>query len=234
MTSTTQPRRKATKKKLLATAGVLAGVTAIAGMGAYALFTDSGTATTTVDAGQLDIVMSESYTVADIAPGDTIQRPVTITLPQATNDGELISAVRFYQDITTDTIGTDDPLLSGPGESLVGGTDGLTYRLVTCEGGTWSTLTTPAGPYTCSGTEKVTDSGKLSAIEGVGAAVDLLPGDFGVTETATGTFPTDTGDVALSTMLEFVLPTTADNDYENALATMTFTGAAIQRGGIQK
>lgn len=233
MTSTTQPRRKATKKKLLATAGVLAGVTALAGMGAYALFTDSGTATTTVDAGQLGIVMSESYTVTDIAPGDTIQRPVTITLPQDKNDGDLVAAVRFYQDLGVETKGTKADV-PNTGESLVTGTNGLTYRLVTCESGEWTTATTPAGPYTCSGTQKVTSTGKLSDIQGVGAAVDLLPADFGVTETATKTFPTDAGDVALNTMLEFVLPTTANNDYENASAAMTFTGAAIQRGGIQK
>lgn len=232
MTSTTQPRRKAPTKKILATAGVLAGVTALAGMGAYAVFTDSDTTKATVDAGQLAIVMSEDVTAADIAPGDTIQRPITITLPTATNDGELISAVRFYQDITTEATGTT---ASGAetGESLVAGTNGLTYTLTTCVGGTWTSSATPVGEYTCSGTEEETSTGKLSTIA-VGGAVDLTPADFGATPTATGTFDTSTTDVTLNTLLELVLPTAADNDYENASAEITFTGAAIQRGGIQK
>lgn len=236
MTSTTQSRRTATKKKIIASAAVLAGVAGLAGMGAYAVFTDSGTATAALDAGELDIVMSESFTVADIAPSDTVQRPINITLPAETNDGDLVAAVRFFYDVTTDVAGTDDTALDGPGESLVTGVDGLSYRLVTCNGAAWVAAAPPAaqGPYTCAGTQTVTSQGKLSTIGGVANAVDLGPAAFGVDPTATNTFPTDAGDVALNSLIEFTLPASADNDYENAATSLAFTGAAIQRSGIQK
>ncbi|KQQ05909.1 MULTISPECIES: TasA family protein [unclassified Rathayibacter] len=227
------PKRRTPWKKIALTGGVLLAAGALAGAGAFAVFTDSGTAVGTVDAGQTDITVTGDFVVTDIAPGDTVQRPLNLTLPNATNDGNLVSTVRFYQDVTAQSVGTDDPALTGPGESLVTGTDGLTYRLLTCSVA-WTTTTAPAGPYDCAGTTTVTGTGKLSTIGGVANAVDFTPASFGITPTATGTFPSDAGDVTLNTLIELVLPTAADNDYENASATITFTAAAIQRAGIQK
>lgn len=220
-------------KKIALTGGVLLAAGALAGAGAFAVFTDSGTAVGTVDAGQTDITVTGGFTVADIAPGDTVQRPLTLVLPNATNDGDLVSTVRFYQDVTAETAGTDSADTAGPGESLVTGTDGLTYRLVTCST-PWAAAAGEVGPYTCAGTQTVTGTGTLSTIGGVANAVDFTPADFGIAPTATGTFPSDAGDVALNTLIELVLPTAADNDYENASAEITFTAAAIQRDGIQK
>lgn len=240
MTATASTENRARKgapwKKIALTGGVLLAAGALAGAGAFAVFTDSGTAVGNVDAGQTDITVTGGFTVTDIAPGDTIQRPLTLVLPNATNDGDLVSTVRFYQDVTAETAGTDDPLLTGPGESLVTGTDGLNYRLLTCTVPWTTAATAPAtnGPYTCAGTTTPTGSGKLSTIGGVANAVDFTPANFGITPTATGTFPSDAGDVALNTLIELVLPTVADNDYENASAQITFTAAAIQRAGIQK
>ncbi|OUD87916.1 hypothetical protein BC477_07975 [Clavibacter michiganensis subsp. michiganensis] len=51
---------------------------------------------------------------------------------------------------------------------------------------------------------------------------------------ADGTFPSDTADVTLNTLMVLQLPDTADNDYENAAATLTFTASAIQRDGLQR
>lgn len=228
-------RKKATRKKIVASTAVLAGVAAVAGMGAFAVFTDSDSTTANVDAGQLGIVLSEDYTVSDIAPGDTIQRPVTISLPDNLNDGDLVRAIDLSAAANTETeiLGTDDPALDGPGESLVTGTNGLNYQLQTCNGGTWAAPeTTPAGPYTCSGTTVATASGKLSTID-TATPAELTPADFGF-PAGTATFPSDAGDVNLNTLLVLQLPPAADNDYENAAAAITFTGEAIQRDGIQK
>ncbi|ROQ16976.1 camelysin-like metallo-endopeptidase [Rathayibacter sp. PhB93] len=229
-------RKRAPWKRIALTGGVLLAAGALAGAGAFAVFTDSGTAVGNVDAGQTDINVTGAFTVTDIAPGDTIQRQLTLVLPNATNDGDLVSTVRFYQDVTSETAGTDDPLLAGPGESLVTGTDGLNYRLLTCTVPWTTAATAPAvnGPYTCAGTTTTTGSGKLSTIGGVANAANFTPANFGLTPTATGTFPSDAGDVSLNTLIELVLPTAADNDYENAAAQITFTAAAIQRAGIQK
>lgn len=229
-----RPTRTTPWKKIALTGGVLLAAGALAGAGAFAVFTDSDTAETTVDAGQLDIVATGDWTITDIAPGDTVQRPLLIELPNATNDGDLVESVRFYQTVTAETLGTDDPALTGLGESLVTGADGLDYRLLTCSVA-WTTSTAPTGPYTCAGDTTVTSQGKLSTIGGIANAIDFTPADFGLAPTVDGTFPSDTGAGAtLNSLVELVLPTAADNDYENAAATIEYTAAAIQRDGIQQ
>ncbi|OOB90825.1 TasA family protein [Rathayibacter sp. VKM Ac-2630] len=231
-----RPTRTTPWKKIALTGGVLLAAGALAGAGAFAVFTDSDTAETTVDAGQLDIVATGDWTITDIAPGDTVQRPLLIELPNATNDGNLVESVRFYQEVSEETLGTNDPDVDGVAESLVTGADGLDYRLLTCSV-PWTNLpaTGEAGPYDCAGTTTVTSEGKLSTIGGLANAIDFTPADFGLTATPEGTFPSDTGTGAtLNSLVELVLPTAADNDYENAAATITYTAAAIQRDGIQK
>jgi hypothetical protein len=236
MTSPAKSRNPQSWKKIIATGGILAGAAALATWGAFAVFTDSDTATTAVDAGELDIVLTGSVAVSDIAPGDTVQRPVTIALPDASNDGNLVESVRFYFDVTTDVLGGDgDPIAVGEGSSLVSGADGLNYSLITCVGGEWTTDDSPSGPYECDGgVEEVTGSGKLSTINGVANAVDFTPANFGLTATAEGTFPTDGAGTTLNSLIQFQLPSAAGNAYENAATELTFTGAAIQRDGIQR
>jgi hypothetical protein len=235
MTSSAKSRNPQSWKKIIATGGILAGAAAIATWGAFAVFTDSDTAITAVDAGELDIVLTGDVTVADIAPGDTVQRPVTIALPDASNDGDLVESVRFYFDVNSDVLGGDgDPIAVGEGSSLVSGAEGLTYSLVTCVDGTWTTAAAPAGPYACDGDEVVTGSGKLDTINGVAEAVDFTPANFGLDATDTGTFPSDGGAISLNSLIVFELPTAAGNAYENAATNVTFTGVAIQRDGIQQ
>ncbi|WP_043676102.1 TasA family protein [Clavibacter michiganensis] len=230
-TTATTPRRRPWKK-IVATGAVLAVGTIVAG-GAFAIFTDSDTADLAVDAGQLDIELaSGDYTVADIAPGDTVQRQILLSLPNATNDGNLIQSVNFAYAIAGQTAGTDDTTLPGGGESLVTGADGLTYSLQTCSGAWTTAAAGGVGPYTCSGTTTVTGTGPLASLTGAGAS--FTPAQFGVTPSADGTFPTDTADVSLDTLMVLQLPTTADNDYENASVDLTFTASAIQRAGVQR
>lgn len=233
MSTTQAPQRRRPWKKIVATGAVVAVGTIITG-GAFAIFTDSDTATLQADAGQLDIIATGEYTVADIAPGDTVQRPILLELPDATNDGDLVAAVQLSYAMTAETAGTDDPALAGGGESLVSGVAGLTYSLQTCVGGEWTSATAPAGAYTCSGTVQQTGAGTLASITGAGNSTTLTPAAFGVTPSADGTFPSDTADVSLNTLMVLQLPDTADNDYENAAASLTFTAAAIQRDGLQR
>ncbi|MFT2691470.1 TasA family protein [Clavibacter zhangzhiyongii] len=233
MSTTTAPARRRPWNKIVATGAVVA-VGAIVTGGAFAIFTDSDTATLQADAGQLDIVATGSYTVADIAPGDTVQREILLALPDATNDGNLVAAVELSYAVTAETLGTDDAALPGVGESLVTGAAGLTYSLQTCVGGDWTSATDPVGAYTCSGTVEETGTGTLASITGAGNSTTLAPADFGVTPTADGTFPSDGAALELDTLMVLQLPDTADNDYENASAQLTFTAAAIQRDGLQR
>lgn len=232
MTSTVTTR-KSPWKKIALTGAVLIGAGALVGAGAFAVFTASGTATNAVDAGQLDILVTGTATVSDIAPGDIVQRPIGISLPTTTNDGDLVASVRLQTGITADTVGTSDASTGvGSGQSLVSGAQGLDYSYDVCVNGTWSTTTAPAGVYTCSGTVTNLGTGKLNTLSTV--PLNLTPAAFGVTPTTTGTFPTDAGTVTLNTLMTLTLPTAADNNYENASATITYTASAIQRAGIQK
>ena len=237
MTQTTTKRPVATWKKITVTGAILLGVGALATGGAFAVFTSSGTATLAANAGSLNIVMTGTYTVANLAPGDQVQRLLPITLPKAANNGQLVSSVKFFYDVTSDTAGTTDATTGAKtGQSLVTGAQGLTYKLLTCSVA-WTPVTSPTvttGAYSCSGTTTPTASGKLSAIKSVASALTLAPADFGVTPTANGTFPTDSGDISLNTLIQLDLPSAADNNYENAATSLTFTAAAIQRDGIQK
>ena len=239
MTQTTTKRPVATWKKITVTGAILLGVGALATGGAFAVFTSSGTATLAANAGSLNIVMTGAYTVANLAPGDQVQRLLPITLPNAANNGQLVSSVKFFYGVTSDTVGTTDPDTGvGTGQSLVSGINGLTYKVLTCSVA-WTTVTSPtvaSGAYSCDApaTQTVTASGKLSAINSVATALTLTPADFGVTPTANGTFPTDSGDISLNTLIQLDLPSEADNNYENAATSLTFTAAAIQRDGIQK
>ncbi|MFS4505079.1 TasA family protein [Clavibacter sp. Sh2141] len=233
MSTTTAPERRRPWKKIVATGAVIAGGGALIAGGAFAIFTDSDSAELAVDAGQLDIELtSGDYTVADIAPGDTVQRPIVLSLPNATNDGNLIESVNFAYSVGGQAIGTDDPALPGLGESLVSGVDGLTYSLQTCSTAWVTAVAGAAGPYTCSGTTTVTGTGSLASLTGAGTS--FTPAQFGLTPTPEGTFPTDTADVTLDTLMVLQLPATADNDYENASVDLSFTASAVQRAGVQR
>ncbi|MWJ15804.1 hypothetical protein DOU15_07840 [Clavibacter michiganensis subsp. michiganensis] len=232
MSTTTAPQRRRPWKKIVATGAVVAVGTIITG-GAFAIFTDSDTATLQADAGQLDIELATGdYTITDIAPGDTVQRPIVLSLPNATNDGNLVESVTFAYEVTDETLGTEDPAVPGPSESLVTGTEGLQYTLQTCFTAWTPSAADPAGPYTCSGTATTTGTGTLASLTGAGTT--FTPANFGVVPSADGTFPSDTADVTLNTLMVLQLPDTADNDYENAAATLTFTASAIQRDGLQR
>ena len=240
MSTTTTKRPVATWKKITVTGAILLGLGALTTGGAFAVFTSSGTATLDASAGSLDIVMESTHTVANLAPGDQAQRLLPITLPQESNNGQLVSSVKFFYDVDSDTLGTTDASTGyGRGQSLVSGDNGLTYKVLTCSEA-WTEVPSPtvaSGAYSCDAqdaTETVTASGKLSEINSVTSALILTPANFDVTPTANGTFPTDSGDISLNTLIQLDLPAAADNNYENAATSLTFTAAAVQRDGIQK
>lgn len=174
MATTGSHKKHGSKKRIVATAGILLGVGALVAGGAFAVFTSSDAATLSATAGQLGIkLVTTTFPVTNISPGDTIQRPMDITLPATTNSGELVKAINFSYTVSDDVKGTG----TSPGDYLItgntaptpaptaGGTSpgtgptGLLYRIRTCSVA-W-TATTPAAAskvgssptYTCSGSE---------------------------------------------------------------------------------
>lgn len=247
MASTTTTRRPANTKKIVASIGVVAAVAAVAGTGAFALFTDSGSGTLHADSGQVKILMNQTVSVSNIAPTDTIQRPLVVTLPafasSTGNKGALVKQVDLSYSVAGEVKGVDKSSTAAvppASNSLVTGTDGLTYTLLNCIGGTWISSSAPAGSYTCdSGTTPNTattasvSTGALSSFS-TGAPIHITPAAAGLIPTSDGTFNT-ASDVTLNLLLSLTLPDAVDNNsYSNASADLAFTAAAIQRAGIQK
>ena len=74
--------RKHTATKVLASMALVAGAAGVAGIGTFGEFTDSTTvAENSAASGTIDIDKgtTSNFTVADLLPGDTVKRPITLT-----------------------------------------------------------------------------------------------------------------------------------------------------------
>lgn len=224
-------------KKLLTGGAAIAIAMVLAGVGVFAVFTDTDSTGVAIDTGQLDIEAANDITATDIAPGDYIFREITVDLPLLTNDGNLVASV----DVDT-TLGTDTPGTGGG--SLWSGTDGLQGRFAICDGGNW-VLPAPDDPLLGDTTpaDGLDDSVTCSAgaaniivqaeepVNTLTIAGNLDAADFGVTPTATGTIPDGS---TFDILAQLRLPTAADNTYENASVTFDFNFDAIQRTGVNR
>ena len=123
MTSTGKNLGKTRKVALSVAAAALAA--ALIGVGAYAEWSTSTSQNQTVSAGSVNLssgIGEVSMDASDIAPGDTIQRRVTLT-----NDGTL-----DLGSLTLVSSGGATP------PAIYSGPTGLTLTVDKCVGGTWS------------------------------------------------------------------------------------------------
>jgi len=221
-------------KKLITGAAAIAVAMVLVGIGVFAVFTDTESTGVTVDTGQLDVSATNAITATDIAPGDHIYEVIDVELPAATNDGNLVEFI----DVDT-TFGSET---FPNGGSLWNGSNGLQAQFYVCDGGAW-TVPAPDAPLsgdvapvdglddsvTCSGT--IIQPGAPEPVNTFGFTDELDAADFGVAATATGTIPDGS---QLDVLAQLVLPTAADNTYENATVSFTFDFTAVQRPGINK
>ena len=86
--------RSSTSRRYLKPVALAAAAALIAGVGAFASFTDTESATRSVAAGQLDIeVGPEVLSVTEMAPGDWMSRGLAIDIDADNNNGNLIEAI---------------------------------------------------------------------------------------------------------------------------------------------
>jgi hypothetical protein len=243
--------------KIGVTGAILIGAAAIVGSGAFAVWTSSATANAAVNAGAIKIDLTDSNITANgMAPGDTIQDLLPISFAQATNKGNLVTAIQLSVAASNETLGSNPSAINtagytdGTGSSLFTGSvsaplattlagvaapavaksSALTYSISTCSV-QWVKLA-GATTYSCATTPVVTKAAgdDLNLISATAPLV-LHPSDFGIAGSPVA-FPSDAGDVNLYAMVSITLPDTANNSFTNAGVKLTFNAAVQQRDGI--
>jgi spore coat-associated protein N len=201
-------RRRSRVQKLLATAAVLGATASIAGLGTFATFTSSTSASHTVGSGTVTIALGATGASTNrlnvdanaIAPGDTIQRSVDL-IDQGTLD--LASVTLTTQATTSSLLDTDT-------------TNGLQMVIDKC-----SQAWTESGPpytYTCGGTTSTVLSSRPVVQSGVTLS-NLSSLTAGNTDhlRVTLTFPSGAG-----------------NTFQNKSSTIQYTFTGTQRAATNK
>jgi predicted ribosomally synthesized peptide with SipW-like signal peptide len=194
-------------RKLLASLAVLGAAASIAGLGTFATFTSTTSASHTVSSGTVTIALGATGASTNrltvgasaIAPGDTIQRSVDLI-----DSGSIDLA-----SITLTTTATSSSLLD------TDTTNGLQMVIDKC-----SVAWTEAGPpytYTCSGsTSSVLAS---QPVVGSNAALSNLTLTAGATD---------------HLRVTVTLPGTAGNSLQNLSSTIAYTFTGVQRAGTSQ
>ena len=209
-------------RKALLSLGAVGVAASMAGLGTFATFNDSTSASQAVASGTVDINLGVAGTADNrltigatgLVPGDTVQRRAKVT--NAGSEG-LASIVLTTVDTTTDpdTVLTTDA------------TNGLQMKIERCTGtvGWTESLTTPY-TYTCDATIAGDNAGVRGAVL---ASRAVIGADMSLASMAALTAgSTDDMVVTLS------LPTTADNTFQGKSATIEYTFTGTQRAGTAK
>ncbi|MEW6152616.1 MAG: TasA family protein [Actinomycetota bacterium] len=200
---------RTTTKKLLLSLGAIGTAAAIAGLGTFATFTSTTSASQDVDSGLVQIELGADGTAnrlsvdaVNIVPGDTIQRAVDLI---NSGDTDLSSIV-----LTT----TADP------SSLLDtdATHGLQMEIRDCSVAWTEAGSAPGYTYTCSGTESVVLAsraviGSELALANLGSLV------AGVTD---------------HLMVKLTFPVTAGNTFQNLASTIDYEFFGTQRVATDK
>ncbi len=200
----------AQRRKLLVSLAVISAAASIAGLGTFATFTSSTSASQSVSSGTVTIALGATgastnrLTVgaSNIAPGDTIQRSVDLI-----DSGSIDLA-----SITLTTNATSSSLLD------TDATNGLQMVIDRCSNAWTEGGTAPAYTYTCSGATSTVLASR--AIIGTNLALSNLSAlTNGVTD-------------HLRVTLSF--PSAAPNSFQNQSSTLQYTFTGTQRAGTSK
>ena len=200
----------AQRRKLLISLAVVSAAASIAGLGTFATFTSSTSASQSVSSGTVTIALGATgastnrLTVgaSNIAPGDTIQRSVDLI-----NSGSI-----DLSEITLTTNATTSSLLD------TDATNGLQMVIDRCSNAWTEGGTAPAYTYTCSGATSTVLASR--AIIGTNLALSNLSAlTNGVTD-------------HLRVTLSF--PSAAPNSFQNQSSTVQYTFTGTQRAGTSK
>ena len=197
--------------KLLVSITVLAAAATLAGLGTFATFTSSTSASNTVSSGSVTIALGAvgpanrlTVNATAVAPGDTIQRAFDLS-----NSGtvDLAGAPTLTTSVATTSLLDSDT------------TNGLQMVIDKCSVA-WTESGGPAYTYTCSGTTTSVLASRpvIGTNLALSNVADLVPAGAGPDHLR----------------LTLSLPSGAGNTFQNLSSTLTYAFSATQRAGTNK
>lgn len=202
--------KQSTLLKVFGSIAVLGLAASIAGLGTFASFTSSTSASQAISSGTVSIALGTAGTAqnrltvgaANLVPGDTVQRAVDLTSASSDPLGS----------VTLQTSGS-------PSNALLTDPSGLTVKVDKCSAAWTESGTAPAYTYTCGGT---TSSVLASSAVG-GSAVSLA----GLAALASGS---STDHLLVTT----TLPSGAGNNLQSLSTSITYSFNGTQRAATSK
>jgi spore coat-associated protein N len=197
--------------KVLGSIAVIGAAASIAGLGTFATFTSSTSASQAISSGTVSIALGATGGVTNrltvnatnIVPGDTIQRSVDLT------------------NSSSDPLGSVSLTTTASPSSLLDtdATNGLQMTITSCSVPWTESGTSPAFTYSCSGSTSTVVASRAV----IGSNISLS--GLNVLSSATGT---DHLRVTLS------LPSSAGNTFQGLNTTVTYAFTGTQRSATNK
>lgn len=202
-----RPSLKSRSRKILLSVGVLACAASIAGLGTFASFTSTTSASQTVSSGTVVIALGSTGSSANrltvnatgIVPGDTMQRSFNLSNTGSQN----LASVSLTTSATTSSLLDTDA------------TNGLQMIIERCSVAWVEAGVSPAFTYTCAGTTSTV----LASRAVIGSTLSLS----NLTVTTAGN--TDNLRLTLS------LPSSAGNSFQGLSSTIQYSFTGTQRAG---
>jgi spore coat-associated protein N len=200
--------KQATLMKVFGSIAVLGAAASVAGLGTFASFTSSTSASQAISSGSVAIALGATgpanrLTVAasGLVPGDTVQRAVDLT------------------SASTDPLGSVSLQTSGtPNNALLTDANGLTVKIDKCSNAWTEAGTAPAYTYTCSGTNTNV----------------LAAGAVGNTTSLAGLAALSTGTSTDHLLVTLALPAAATNTLQGLSTSITYAFNGTQRTATNK
>ena len=194
--------------KVFSSLAVLGVAASVAGLGTFASFTSSTSASQSISSGTVSIALGASgpanrlaVAATSLVPGDTVQRAVDLTSASSDPLGSV-------------TLQTS----ASPSNALTTDSNGLTVKVDKCSVAWTESGTAPAYTYTCSGT--------TTSILAASAA--------GNTSTLSSLAALSSGSSTDHLLVTLALPTAAGNSLQGLSTTITYAFNGMQRAGASK
>jgi spore coat-associated protein N len=200
--------KTATLMKVFGSIAVLGAAASVAGLGTFASFTSSTSASQAISSDSVSIALGATgpanrLTVAasGLVPGDTVQRAVDLTSS------------------STDPLGSVSLQTSGtPNNALLTDTNALTVKVDKCSNAWTESGTAPAYTYTCSGTNTNV----------------LAAGAVGNTTSLSGLAALSSGSSTDHLLVTLALPAAATNTLQGLSTSITYAFNGTQRTATSK